>query len=399
MPTFEKTKIEEVYSRFTEDFLGELHSNEFHEYFINSIKSGSCNISLYEKFVERNVDLSWVEMIEDSIVSLDTIIRTPQRYIKNEEEIVPIEMVRTVSTESIRHLAQHTNMIAMVKGDEVTPQRMLNIIKEESFDTYENRFIYTLLKKIEYFLDKRIQSLMTGNDTQDVFELKLDGECEAGHDQFKYDFSMTCVTPHIELREEDMRVDADVTQLNSIQRIERVRKILYSFQASALIKALEGCALVRPPLNMTNVLKKNPNFRKAVDLWMFVEQYNEVGYSVSHVDRQATPSDAYLGELFSVLALQYVLMKKNTGRMEELADYSERRQEAELNVVKKDIDDIIDNYDMEIDEIKRIFVDRLERKKQKERTQFNQIKEVIARTISLETEKIAEENRQRAISP
>ena len=127
MPAIEKTKIEEVYNRFTEDFLGELHSNEFHEYFINSVKSGSCNISLYEKFVERNVDLSWVEMIEDSIIALDTIIRTPQRYIKNEEEIVPIEMVRTVSTESIRHLAQHTNMIAMVKGDEVTPQRMLNI--------------------------------------------------------------------------------------------------------------------------------------------------------------------------------------------------------------------------------------------------------------------------------
>ena len=146
MADLKRSQIEEYYNRFSESFLGELSSDEFHQYFVNSVRSGECNISLYEKFVERNIDLSWVEMIEDSIVALDTIIRTPQRYIKNEEEIVPIEMVRTVSTESIRHLAQHTNMIAMVKGDEVTPQRMLNIVKEESFDTYENRFIFTLLQ-------------------------------------------------------------------------------------------------------------------------------------------------------------------------------------------------------------------------------------------------------------
>jgi len=294
---FKSTQLEEYYQQFTQNFLGRLTSADFHQYFINAIKSGECNISLYEKFVERTVDLSWVEMIEDSIVALDTIIRTPQRYIKNEEEIVPIEMVRTVSTESIRHLAQHTNMIAMVKGDEVTPQRMLNIVKEESFDTYENRFIYTLLGKLDYFLDKRLQSLLTGSDMQDMFEIKVDGNCEAGHDQLKYGLNLVCTTPHVELGEEHMRVDADITQLNSIQRIERVRKILYNFQGSALIKSLAGCALVRPPLNMTNVLKKNPNFRKAVDLWMFVEQYNEVGYSVSHVKRLRREAEKLCGNI------------------------------------------------------------------------------------------------------
>ena len=258
-----KTKIENLYHRFTDGFLSELASDEFYQYFANSVRSGQVNVSLYEKYIERNVDLRWVEMIEDSIVSLDTIIRTPRRYIKNEEEIVPIEMVRTVSTESIRHLAQHTNMIAMVKGDEVTPQRMLNIVKEESFDTYENRFIFTLLQKLEYFLDKRLQALMTGShDSQDLFELKLNGDCEAGHDKFQYDLNMTCITPHIDLTDEDLQVDADVTQMNSMQRIERVRKILYNFQGSPLIKTLQGCTLVRPPLNMKNVLKKNPDFRK-----------------------------------------------------------------------------------------------------------------------------------------
>ena len=176
-----KSKIEEMYRHFTDGFLSELKSDEFYDYFINAIRSGESNISIYEKYVERNIDLRWVEIIENTIIPLDNIIRTPMRFIKNEEEIVPIELVRNITTESIRHLAQHTSMIAQVKGDEVTPSRMLNILKEESFETYENRFIYTLIAKLEYFLDKRMQALKVSKDTIDKMEMKLNGNFTAGH--------------------------------------------------------------------------------------------------------------------------------------------------------------------------------------------------------------------------
>ena len=142
MPKASRSKIEELYNRYKNEFLAELKSDEFFDFFMNAMRSGESNVTLYEKYVERDIDLRWVEKIEETIIPLDNIIRNPMRFIKNEEEIVPIELIRSVSTESIRHLAQHTNMIAQVKGDEVTPSRMLNIIKEESFETYENRFIY-----------------------------------------------------------------------------------------------------------------------------------------------------------------------------------------------------------------------------------------------------------------
>ncbi len=395
MATFGISKIEELYSRFTDGFLAKLQSNDFYTYFLNSVRAGECNVSLYERFIERNVDFRWVEMIENTIIPLDNIIRTPQRYIKNEEEIVPIEMVRTITTESIRHLAQHTSMIAMVKGDEVTPNRMLNIIKEESFDTYENRFIYTLLKKLEYFLDKRLQALMASGDSQDLVELKLDGKCDAGHDQMTYSMAFSYLTPHVELSEEHLEVHADVSELNAMQRIERVRRILSDFNSSQLIKDLHGCALVRPPLNMTNVLTKNQNFRKAVDLWMFIERYDEVGYTINRVERQGAPAYKYMDEMFSVLALQYVVMKKNSGHMGDLGDYTERKSQVEPNVVKKDIDDILDNFDLEIDEIRRIFIDRIERKKRKQQAEFKKVRDIISRAMESETEKLAEAQARR----
>lgn len=389
-------KIEELYSRFTEGFLTDLQSDEFFAFFLNALKSNQANVSLYEKYLERNVDIRWVEMIENAIIPLDTIIRTPMRYIKNEEEIVPIEMIRSVTTESIRHLAQHTNMIAMVKGDEVTPQRMLNIVKEESFETYENRFIYTLLQKLEYFLDKRLQTLLhTSDDSQDLLEMKLNGQCDAGQDVFTYNMEISCLTPHAELSEEDLNLNADTSKLNAMQRIERVRRILYDFKGSSLIKSLHGCALVRPPLNMTNVLTKNQNFRKAVDLWMFVEQYDEVGYTVNRVEREAIPSEGYMHEMFSMLALQYVVMKRNSGRTDVLADFSERKNELTPNIIRKDIDEIIEDYDLEIDEVKRIFLERLDRKKKKQQTQYNKVRDMLTRAMDAEEKKLELEAKRR----
>jgi len=387
-----RSKIEEMYRHFTDGFLNELKSDEFYEYFINAIRSGESSISIYEKYVERNIDLRWVEIIENTIIPLDNIIRNPMRFIKNEEEIVPIEMVRNVTTESIRHLAQHTSMIAQVKGDEVTPSRMLNIIKEESFETYENRFIYTLINKLEYFLDKRLQALKTSKDVIDRLELGLNGKFTAGHDKVTYDISIICETPHVELEEYENLIHADTTQMNAMQRIERVRKILYNFKASALIKALTGCAMVRPPLNMTNVLTKNQNFKKAVELWIFVESYDDVGYSISQVDRQVEPTDMYMNELFSVLTMQYIVMKKNSGNMQDLGDYGQRQTENDPNVVKKDIDEFIDTFDLDIEEIRRIFIDRIQKKIKKQKTEYKKIKDVLSRAITLETERLKEES-------
>ena len=382
-------KIEKMYDRFTDGFLGELRDDEFFAFFMNAIKSGERNVYLYEKYIERTVDLNWVEMIEQTIIPLDTIIRNPRRFIKNEEEILPIEMVKNVTTESIRHLAQHTNMIATVKGDEVTPQRMLNIHKEESFETYENRFIYTLLQKLQYFLDKRLQALMAKTGSQDVLEMRLDGNFDTGKDQIAYKLEFSYITPHIDLADEDLKINADVSQLSSMQRVERIRRILYDFMGSQLIRTLEGCALVRPPLTMTNVLTKNQDFKKAVELWMFIERYEDQGYNVSQVEREAVPTEKFLDEMLSVIALQYVISKNNSGRTEEHDDYMARRKEILPNIVRKDIDKIIENYDLEIDEIKRIFVERAEEAQKNKYDDSAKVESVLNRAMTLENTRMA----------
>jgi len=63
-----RSRIEELYGRFTDGFLAQLRSDDFYQYFLNSMRAGEKNVSLYERFIERNVDFRWVEMIENTII-------------------------------------------------------------------------------------------------------------------------------------------------------------------------------------------------------------------------------------------------------------------------------------------------------------------------------------------
>ena len=49
--------------------------------------------------------------------------------------------------------------------------QILNIFKEESFETYENRFIYTLLINLQYFISKRLKAIedcVDGNNVTSI---------------------------------------------------------------------------------------------------------------------------------------------------------------------------------------------------------------------------------------
>lgn len=49
--------------------------------------------------------------MEETVPYIDNILRNPNRFIVNEEEIVKIELARKITVESIKHLSKNTNLI------------------------------------------------------------------------------------------------------------------------------------------------------------------------------------------------------------------------------------------------------------------------------------------------
>jgi hypothetical protein len=99
----------------------------------------------------------------------------------------------------------------------------------------------------------------------------------------------------------------DLMEMNSegltpVERVLRMRQILAGYLNSAFAKSMVSSAPVRPPITRTNVIKKNPNYKKALELWQFVESYNKKGFEVKSVleDRKMEGKllDDYKGIMF-----------------------------------------------------------------------------------------------------
>ncbi|MGN0536845.1 MAG: DUF2357 domain-containing protein, partial [Acutalibacteraceae bacterium] len=169
------------YSRWYNGFsemMGAFDSDELYESLYSLILSGNNVFSLNNKVMEKAVDISWVEAIENGLVHLDNVIRNPRMTIEDMESIVPIALSRKITVESVKHLAQHTNLIQDydLKTGKVTPSKVLNVYKEESMMTYENKFINTLVDKLYVFINRRYDKLKEVRNDEAVSTLEYNSQ-------------------------------------------------------------------------------------------------------------------------------------------------------------------------------------------------------------------------------
>ena len=79
--------------------------------------------------------------------------------VMSHKEVI-VEKIKKVSLETVKHLAQNTqNIQDLDKNGDVVPKKLLNVQKEDTIDLYENRFIYTLVKRLEDFIGRQLENI------------------------------------------------------------------------------------------------------------------------------------------------------------------------------------------------------------------------------------------------
>ncbi len=223
---------------------------------------------LIKKNIDAKVsDTSWIDMVEECIPYLDNIIRNPRRFIVQEENIVPIEKAKVVTEESIRHLAQHTSMIQEVQEDgTVIPLKLLNVYREETVDLYENRFIKSLVDNLYTFVTNKLE------ESDQKSYAKVDSEVTYKGIMKKKDEVVEINLQLSSKKETDVDASKDGHSLD--ERIEHIKDIVSAFRSSTFIKSLKESSPVRSPIRKTNVILKEQNFIKALELWEYLEKNN-----------------------------------------------------------------------------------------------------------------------------
>lgn len=223
---------------------------------------------LIKKNIDAKVsDTSWIDMVEECIPYLDNIIRNPRRFIVQEENIVPIEKAKVVTEESIRHLAQHTSMIQEVQEDgTVIPLKLLNVYREETVDLYENRFIKSLVDNLYTFVTNKLEESDQKSYAKVNSEVTYKGIMKKKNEVVEINLQLNSK------KETDVDASKDGHSLD--ERIEHIKDIVSAFKSSTFIKNLKESSPVRSPIRKTNVILKEPNFIKALELWEYLEKNN-----------------------------------------------------------------------------------------------------------------------------
>ena len=286
-----------------------LKSDFTHNYIEEALKDGDeGKDSIFGKTNEKVIDMDWVIAIEETLPYIQKAIDEQRRFIKQAENVVRIEKAKKIGTDSVKHLAQHTSFIAKVEDGKVTPNKILTVEREESFAIYENRVLLTLIHKALMFVDDKYSKMKdVPNDSYNNITMNRHLELN----QQKLDFSVNYVNENHESLAEDLDVE-DIESLSDFDRIRRIRQGLNECLATPLMKEIAKEPQVRPPLTQTNLLKKNPNFKKAVELWNFLDTYKKQGFELVGEEYNGKMTDENKEDVYLAMEFQHFMMSITT---------------------------------------------------------------------------------------
>lgn len=192
--------------------------------------------------------------------------------------------------------------------EETLPYIQKAIDEQESFAIYENRVLLTLIHKALMFVDDKYSKMKdVPNDSYNNITMNRHLELN----QQKLDFSVNYVNENHESLAEDLDVE-DIESLSDFDRIRRIRQGLNECLATPLMKEIAKEPQVKPPLTQTNLLKENPNFKKAVELWSFLDTYKKQGFELVGEEYNGKMTDENKEDVYLAMEFQHFMMSITT---------------------------------------------------------------------------------------
>ena len=282
-----------------------LDDGELFGEFDELIHSAKNTFAFNRKLMEKAIDVSWVEAIENGMIHVDNCLRNPRKTIEDVEEVVPIALSKKITVESVKHLAQHTDFIQSVdkKTGKITPSKILNVYKEESWMTYENRFINTLIDRLYIFINRRYEKLAQVSQDEQVYTLGYDGDIDDGMGGK--------MRVEVKLETVESLDKRDMNGLTIWQRVEKIKKAIEGYKGSELCMKL-GTAYIRPPVMRTNAIMKNVDLKACLTLWQYIESYDKVGYEINMENTAVKPKKDYVEDFYKIVIMNLLLFRAYT---------------------------------------------------------------------------------------
>lgn len=346
--------INDLYTKYTNKVERTLENDRYFQYLFEIVQAGNNTIHQNNRVLHKVVDERWLTVVEEGLTSIFNIVDKPRRFIATTEEVVPVALARKITADSVRHLSQNTQFITTNAKGDIQPTKVLNVTTEESFDLYENRFVYHLIQRLFAFVDKRTDVIFwsTGDDTCNT--MCMESKIDDAYEEISYKVEMT-------VKNRQSFAENDNDNMDLFKRIDRVRRMSRTLRASSFCDIMNGCAKVRSPIQRTNLMMKDPDYRNCYKLWQFIESYDEVGYSIEEQDTALEFDEEYQTQMYINLITNYTIFKSlleaDPRKLTEIA--TKKRRSVKPKFIKKIQEEIVDNCDIPDVEVRKVFIEEV----------------------------------------
>lgn len=291
------------YSKIYEEIDNESQNDPFGAYVLSRVKGGQKTIANKTQSEIRNFDMSFLDTIESVYPALTKIMRDPKKSIRYEQEVVAVEKAKKVDSDTVRHLSSHTQLIKEITKDgDVIPSKVQTTFAEEELAIYENRFIKSLVKRIEMFLERRYEVMKVSLESFETERLNVQNE-------FLMSGQKVTIGLDIQIKN-DLSVNVETTK-EQYNRLLYIRDLIQSLKGTEFMRALAKARDVVPPIMKTNIIMHNPDFKLCYGLWLYLDRVDGIATNIDVNEKTLKYSPAFDKDMNTCMALALTAFIKN----------------------------------------------------------------------------------------
>lgn len=355
----ESSLIDPIYEKFVRGVTRAIGSTEFYTFFMDAVSRARNEFQFSNRKMIKNVDITWVDAIEETLNAMQNIISSPRNVIKEEDLIVNVANARKSGAETVRHLAMHSGLVESfdeASGD-VRPSKLMQRYREESLGLYENRLVFTTMEYAHHFVKIRHDALFEAMSDEFGAKLKVCSDMESATEHVHMDM-------FLHIKEIDSALETDKKNGEVFSRISRIYRILSVYMNSTFAQQMSKLNRVKGTINKTNILKKNPNYRQILKLFEFLRGYDDIGYSIRIVEQNPEINDRFQQDIYRNILFNYLILK---GYLEDEDDREipvrpkGRKRTLKPKFIHQIVEELTEDYDLPDVEIRKVLIEELTR--------------------------------------
>lgn len=383
--------IDPLYQRYTKSVIRALGSTEFYEFFMDAVSHAANEFQFSNRKLVKTVDLAWVDAIEEALEAFQSIIAAPRNVIHEEELIVNVAHARKCGPDVVRHLAQHASMVENYdpQSGDVRPNKVMQKYREDSVSLYENRLVYTAMERAYQFVKIRHDALFSAMSDEFGAKLKVHSRMESATEQVHTDL-------FLHIKETESTLETDEKNSEVFSRISRIYRMLGVFMNSQFAQQMAKLPRIHGTATKTNVLKRNPDYVKIVKVWEFLQDYDEIGYTIRVIEQNPTINETFERDIYHNILFNYLILK---GYLEDEKDrevprlVKGRQRTLKPKFIREIIEELTEDYDLPEVEIRKVLIEELTKEQlmQEEAAERRRLVEEQAQRKKAEQEQIRRE--------